>query len=103
MTLRAVPDGAKASPRRRSPRTTKPTKTVTEAASAGTTRELLVAMRTRVATAVEDPKTPARDLASLTKKLLEIVREIETIDAREKQEAGRGAEATDGTFDASAL
>lgn len=99
MALRAVADGEKAPPR---PRRRRP-KSVTEAASAGTTRELLEAMRTRVATAVEDPKTPARDLASLTKKLLEIVREIETIDAREKQEAARGAEATDGAFDASAI
>lgn len=99
MALRAVPDGEKA-PRARGRRQPK---SVTQAASNGTTRELLEAMRTRVATAVEDPKTPARDLASLTKKLLEIVREIETIDAREKQEANRGAEATDGTFDASAI
>lgn len=99
MTLRAVPDGEKAPRTRRKA----PPKSVTQAASNGTTRELLEAMRTRVATAVEDPKTPARDLASLTKKLLEIVREIETIDAREKQEAARGAEATDGAFDASAI
>ena len=64
-----------------------PQKTVTQAADAGTQRELLVAMKARVAGAVEDPNTPARDLASLTKRLLEIAREIEAIDVREAEEA----------------
>ena len=40
--------------------------TVTDAASIGTHKDLLVAMRARVATAVQDPNTPARDLAALT-------------------------------------
>lgn len=64
---------------------------VTEAAADGTTRELLVAMRTRVALAVEHPDTPARDLASLTRRLLEIIREIEAIDARDAEEEAEGA------------
>ena len=62
-------------------------KTVTQAADTGTTRELLVAMRARIATAVEDPNTPARDLAALTKRLVEVVRDIEAIDARAQEEA----------------
>jgi ribosome-binding protein aMBF1 (putative translation factor) len=78
-------------------------KTVTEAADKGTTRELLVAMRARIATAVEDPNTPARDLAALTKRLVEVVRDIEAIDAREKQDGASGAEVEDGRFDASAV
>jgi hypothetical protein len=69
-------------------------KTVTQAAASGTQRELLVAMRARVAGAVEDAETPARDLASLTKRLLEIAREIEAIDAREAEEARDGRNAT---------
>lgn len=94
--LRAVSPGEKA-PRRKA-------RTVTEAAEQGTTRELLVAMRARIAKAVEDPNTPARDLAALTKRLVEVVRDIEAIDARERQEATeRGSEVSDADFDASAI
>lgn len=78
-------------------------KTVTQAADGGTTRELLVAMRTRIAKAVEDLNTPARELASLTKRLTEVVRDIEAIDAREQQEAKRGEQATDGAFSYEAI
>lgn len=78
-------------------------KTVTEAAADGTTRELLVAMRARIAKAVEDVNTPARDLAALTKRLVEVVRDIEAIDAREQQEATKSVDVTDEEFDASAI
>ena len=81
----------------------KPPKSVTEAASDGTTRELLVAMRTRIAKAVEDMNTPARELASLTKRLVEVVRDIEAIDAREEQEATKRGNVEDEAFDASAI
>ena len=77
-------------------------KTVTEAAKGGSARELLVATRDRIAVAVEDPNTPARDLAALTKRLMETVRDIEAIDAR-SQEAGSSAEVSDGEFDAEAI
>ena len=73
--------------------------TVSEAAEDGTTRDLLVAMRARIAQAVGDPDTPARDLAALTKRLVEVVRDIEAIDARE-EEAGSDAQVEDGEFDA---
>lgn len=79
-----------------------PPKSITEAADNGTTRELLVAMRARVAKAVEDQNTPARDLAALTKRLVEVVRDIEAIDARDGQEAESGPIA-DEAFDASAF
>lgn len=73
-------------------------RSVAEAAKNGTTRELLEATRDRIATAVEDEKTPARDLAALTKRLMETVHEIEAIDAREA-EADHGVEVPNGTFD----
>lgn len=78
-------------------------KTVTEAAKDGTIRELLVAMQSRIATAVEDPSTPARDLAALTKRLMEVTRDIEAIDAREKQEGEHAASVSDEAFDAAAI
>lgn len=78
--------------------------TVTDAASNGTTRDLLVTMRDRVAKDVENANTAARDLAALTKRLLEIVRDIEAIDARSKQEADNDASAVeDGDFDAASV
>ena len=94
--LRAVTAGEKAAPKA-SP------KTVTQAAQSGTTRELLVAMRDRTAKAVEDPNTAARDLAALTKRLMEIVRDIEAIDARAAEDGEAGADVQDGAFDASAV
>ena len=78
-------------------------KTITEAADSGTTRELLVAMRARIAKAVEDPNTPARDLAALTKRLVEVVRDIEAIDARIEDDRREGEHVADGDFDASAV
>lgn len=91
--LRAVQEGESAKP-------VKP-KSVTQAAKGGVKRELLVAMRDRVATAVEDPATPARDLAALTRRLVEIADRIEAIDAHEEDELA--AEVEDGDFDASAV
>lgn len=94
--LRAVAPNEKPRPRPR-------TKTVTQAASRGTQRELLVALRNRIAKAVEDPSTRSRELASLTKQLVEVVREIDAIDAREEQDAEERGPAEDVAFDASAI
>ncbi|WP_447948223.1 hypothetical protein [Microbacterium maritypicum] len=78
-------------------------RSVADAAKNGTTRELLEATRDRIATAVEDVSTPARDLAALTKRLMETVHEIEAIDARELQEAENGVEIANGKFDPEAI
>lgn len=78
-------------------------RTVTDAAAQGTTRELLVAMRDRVAKDVQNENTPARDLAALTKRLMEIVRDIEAIDARTAEEAKESAATADEAWDAEAL
>jgi hypothetical protein len=55
--------------------------TVTKAATTGDRRDLLVALRTRIAQSVEDPNTPAPALAALSRRLLEIARELEALDA----------------------
>lgn len=94
-SLRAVADGEK-------PPKPKKVMTVSEAAKSGSARDLLLATRDRIALAVEDEKTPARDLAALTKRLMETVREIESIDARALEE-GSSEEVTDGEFDAEAV
>jgi phage terminase small subunit len=81
----------------------RPPRTVTQAASGGSTRELLVSMRDRVAKDVENENTPARDLAALTKRLMEIVRDIEAIDARAHEEAKESAATADEAWDSEAL
>lgn len=93
--LRAVAPGERA---KRKPAT------VAEAASSGDHRELLVAMRGRIAETVSDPKCPPRDLAALTRRLQDIAREIEDIDLRRKKD-GEGIDfnVEDEAFDAKAL
>lgn len=54
-------------------------KTILEAAQDGSRLEELKAMRLRLAKALDDPNTPARDLSSLSRRQLEIGKEIEAI------------------------
>ena len=78
-------------------------KSVAQAAELGDHRGLLVAMRERIAKAVSDPECPPRDLASLTRRLQDISKEITAIDHAEKAEAERGGQTEDEAFDASAI
>ncbi len=64
-----------------------PKRTVAEAAATGSHRDLLVAMRERIAKTVSDPSCPPRDLAALTRRLQDIAKEIEAIDLRSRQES----------------
>ena len=91
--LRVVGPGER--PPRRRP------KTITTAAEDGDRLDLLIAMRSRVAKAVEDERTPARDLASLTRRLLEIAKDIETLESAPDPAATPAPR--DDAFDASAL
>jgi hypothetical protein len=68
--------------------------TVTKAAASGVRRDLLVALRMRIARAADDPNTPARDLAALSRRLLDIAKEIEAIDAKDGGDAVAVAAAT---------
>jgi len=68
---------------------------IAHAASEGSQRDLLVAMRDRIADDL-DEGVPARELASLTKRLMDIVREIATIDAEVQGDSvGRAASTAD--------
>lgn len=73
--------------------------TVEEAAQSGDHRALLVAMRTRIATTVAHPDCPPRDLAALTRRLQDIAREIEALDARAEEAAREDADLEDEPFD----
>jgi hypothetical protein len=61
--------------------------TISEAADAGDRLAELSAMRRRLAQALEDPNTPARDLAALSRRQLEIGREIDAMKAAADREA----------------
>ena len=90
--LRAVAPGEKAAPI-----------SLTDAAEQGQSRAMLAAMRGRIAKAIEDPSCSTRDLASLSKRLMELQREIDAIDARADEDGDAGDSVEDGTFDASAV
>ena len=92
--IRAVKPGEKAPSR---------PKTITQAASKGTHRELLVAMRDRIAKTVESTDCPPRDLASLSRRLMEIAKDIEQLDLADEQEGGTSGSVEDEAFDASAI
>lgn len=77
---------------------------VLQAATKGSRREVLVALRARIARAVSDPKTHPRDLSTLVTRLQDIIREIEEIDLLAKaQEDESDDEVPDEDFDPSAL
>lgn len=77
---------------------------VADAAANGTHRDLLVAMRERIAVTVSNPDCPPRDLAALTRRLQDIAKEIEAIDLRSKQEGEDAANLNgDEAWDATAL
>ena len=56
------------------------------AADSGVPRDLLVALRSRIATDIDNPNTPPRDLAALSIRLLAIVKDIEALDAEARMD-----------------
>lgn len=92
--LRAVAPGEKApaAPKR------KKSMSVADAAEKGDQREQLVAMRSRIARAVDEPNIRGADLAALSRRLLEVVREIEAIDAREAEDAAESTATSDESW-----
>lgn len=74
-------------------------KSILEAAEIGTRLDELRAMRRRIAAALDDPNTAARDLASLSRRQLEIGREIEAIELAEDDEHSVVATAEDEVWD----
>lgn len=75
---------------------------IVDAAAEGDRLAEMRAMRLILARAVNSEETPARDLASLTRRLMEVGREIE-LEALAGQEGGNGQAVPDEEFDPSAL
>lgn len=77
---------------------------VSDATETGDRLAELVAMRMVLARAIDSEKTQARDLASLTKRLFDIGREIEELrTSTEGDDIGKAAESPDETFDPSSI
>lgn len=94
-SLRAVePDEAPPAPQ-------KPL-TLEEAAAAGDTLAELKDMRRLNARLMSNPNISGRDFAALSRRHMEIGREIESIEARNSEES-EDAEVEDGAFDAEAI
>lgn len=55
---------------------------ITRAAADGDEREVLEALRDRIARTLDDPNTPARDLAALSKRLREIIADLREVDKK---------------------
>lgn len=73
---------------------------ISAAAESGDRRQLLVAMRARVSSTLDDPNTSPRDLAALTRRASELDKEIRDIDATATTQIDP---VDDGVFDAGAI
>lgn len=96
--LRAVTPEDKPTRRPRKPRQ----KSVLEAAESGDRLEELRAMRRRIAKTLDEPNTPARDLAALSRRQIELGKEIDALEARLREEEERAA-VEDEAFDVEAI
>jgi len=91
-------------PPRNSPSAPAGNKGIIEAAADGSRRDVLVAMRTVLAAAVGNPETPPRDLAALSKRLIEVMNDIDLIDKKlGDDEIGQAADTPDEDFDGSSV
>ncbi|KTR08288.1 hypothetical protein NS184_06055 [Curtobacterium luteum] len=74
-----------------------------EAIEAGDRLAELEATHRRIGKAVQDEETPARDLASLTRRQMEISKEIESLRRQVVEERTDAAHVADAAFDATAV
>lgn len=72
--------------------------TITEAAEHGTRKDMLLALQSRIALTIESPSCPPRDLASLSRRLIEVGEELDGIRAAEREEAGGAAKTPDEEY-----
>lgn len=80
-----------------------PPKTILQAAESGSRLDELRAMRRRIARALDDPNTPARDLAALSRRQLEIGKEVEAIEIADDEDLSVIASTDDEDWDESAI
>lgn len=98
MTARSVPLRAVAEDE-----TAKPA-TIAQAAAVGDELAMLLATRARIARTLDDPKCPPRDLAALSRRLVDINGEIKALEAKEGgDDIGDAANVPDEAFDPAAI
>lgn len=76
---------------------------VADAAMGGDRRELLIAMRDRIAKTISDPDCPPRDLASLTRRLQDIAKEIDLLELSGTGSGSVVSDTGDESFDPSSI
>ena len=82
----------------------KPPATILAATETGDPMDVLVAMRRRLAKAIDDPNCPPRDLAALTRRLDQVNAQIEELKSRNGDDPiGEAADTPDEPFDAGAV
>lgn len=94
--LRAVKAGEEIPPARE-------IKSVLDATTDGTRMDVLIQMRKVIATALDSEKTLARDLASLSKRLMEIEADIATLQRQQSEEAAEDDAAEDEDWSEEAI
>lgn len=74
---------------------------IAAAAAAGDPRKIQIALRDRLADAIDNPKTSARDLAALTRRLQEVVDRLAREEAMEndERESARATTESDDSYD----
>jgi hypothetical protein len=79
-------------------------KTIVEATTSGNRRDVLLALQAVLASAVDNTETPPRDLAALSKRLLEVMDDIDVIDRKlSEDEIGQAADTPDEHFDGTSI
>jgi hypothetical protein len=73
--------------------------TVVQAAADGSQRDLLAALRDRVAAAVQSPTCPPIALAALSRQLTSLAKELSVLDARVEDEIADAAQVPDEAWD----
>ena len=76
---------------------------VLEAADAGSRVDELVQMRRVIARAIDNENTSPRDLAALSRRQIEISKEIEALQRQKSEEATDAANVEDEEFDGQAV
>lgn len=67
--------------------------TVAQAVKDGSSKDVLMTLRARIAQTIDDPGTPPRDLAALSRRLVDIDKELRSMDVAEREEGAQGGEA----------
>ena len=78
-------------------------KSIVEAAEAGSTISELRLMRVRIARALDDPNCPPRDLAALSRRQIEIAKEIDALVRQQREDSDGAGLSADEAWDSEAI